>query len=209
MQKRVGDNGQLFGSVTANEIADALEAKGGKSTSAAIELAHPIKSIGVHAVDVRLHREVSAHIQVEVVPLGVEGSRKLLSSAAAPPAPAAPRQSSSPGSMSDERYVTPPPAGAAGGRGVARERRYRTRGALQSCWTLPARFRRRSRSAAGFNLALLDLVTDIRAEIAAPRVRARVQASKSFRPTIQKGDEALPSDIGRVRDLHSHRLEAQ
>jgi large subunit ribosomal protein L9 len=37
-----------------------------------IELAHPIKSLGLHDVDVRLHREVSAHMQVEVVPLGVE-----------------------------------------------------------------------------------------------------------------------------------------
>jgi len=37
-----------------------------------IELAHAIKSIGTHDVDVRLHREVTAHIQVEVVPIGVE-----------------------------------------------------------------------------------------------------------------------------------------
>ena len=37
-----------------------------------IELAHAIKSVGTHDVDVRLHREVTAHIQVEVVPQGVE-----------------------------------------------------------------------------------------------------------------------------------------
>ena len=72
VQKRVGENGQLFGSVTANEIADALEAKGVEVDKRRIELAHAIKSIGTHDVDVRLHREVTAHIQVEVVPIGVE-----------------------------------------------------------------------------------------------------------------------------------------
>src|SRR5574342_378228 len=65
VKKRVGENGQLFGSVTANEIADALEAKGIEVDKRRIELAHPIKSLGVHEVDVRLHREVTAHIQVE------------------------------------------------------------------------------------------------------------------------------------------------
>lgn len=72
IQKRVGESGQLFGSVTANEIADALEAKGVPVEKRRIELSHPIKSLGVHDVDVRLHREVSAHIQVEVIPIGVE-----------------------------------------------------------------------------------------------------------------------------------------
>jgi large subunit ribosomal protein L9 len=72
VQKRVGENGQLFGSVTANEIADALEAKGIAVDKRRIELAHSIKSVGTHDVDVRLHREVIAHVQVEVVPIGVE-----------------------------------------------------------------------------------------------------------------------------------------
>ena len=70
--KRVGENGQLFGSVTSNEIADALAAKGVDVDKRRIELAHPIKSLGTHDVEVRLHRDVTAHIQVEVVPLGVE-----------------------------------------------------------------------------------------------------------------------------------------
>jgi large subunit ribosomal protein L9 len=72
VSKRVGDAGQLFGSVTANEIADGLEAKGINVDKRRIELAHTIKTIGVHEVDVRLHRDVTAHIQVEVVPIGVE-----------------------------------------------------------------------------------------------------------------------------------------
>ena len=72
IQKRVGDTGQLFGSVTANEIADALVAKGVQVEKRRIELDHPIKSLGVHDVEVRLHRDVTAHIQVEVVPQGAE-----------------------------------------------------------------------------------------------------------------------------------------
>ena len=70
--KRVGDAGQLFGSVTTNEIADALAAKGIDEDKRRIELAHPIKTLGMHDVEVRLHREVSAQIQVEVVAQGVE-----------------------------------------------------------------------------------------------------------------------------------------
>jgi len=72
VQKRVGEHGQLFGSVTANEIADALEAKGVNVDKRRIELAHPIKTVGMHDVEVRLHKDVSAQIQVEVVAIGVE-----------------------------------------------------------------------------------------------------------------------------------------
>jgi large subunit ribosomal protein L9 len=72
IHKRVGETGTLFGSVSANEIADALAAKGIQVEKRRIELSHPIKSLGVHEVDVRLHREVSAHIQVEVLPLVAE-----------------------------------------------------------------------------------------------------------------------------------------
>lgn len=72
IHKRVGDHGQLFGSVTANEIADALTAKGIDVDKRRIELAQPIKATGVHEVEVRLHRDVTAKIQVEVLPIGVE-----------------------------------------------------------------------------------------------------------------------------------------
>lgn len=74
IHKRVGDHGNLFGSVTANDIADALTKKGIEVDKRRIELGHPIKSVGVHDVEVRLHREVAAHIQVEVVPEGKEAT---------------------------------------------------------------------------------------------------------------------------------------
>lgn len=72
IEKRTGEHGQLFGSVTANDIADALLAKGIDVDKRRIELAHPIKTLGTHDVEVRLHRDVAAQIQVEVVPIGVE-----------------------------------------------------------------------------------------------------------------------------------------
>lgn len=70
--KRVGEHGQLFGSVTANEIADALHAKGIEVDKRRIELGHPIKTLGLHDVEVKLHKDVAALIQVEVAPIGVE-----------------------------------------------------------------------------------------------------------------------------------------
>ena len=84
INKRTGDHGNLFGSVTANDIADALLAKGVDVDKRRIELAHPIKTTGMHEIDVRLHKDVTAHIQVEVLPIGVE-------SVATPP-PAAPAE---------------------------------------------------------------------------------------------------------------------
>lgn len=88
VQKRVGDAGQLFGSVTSNEIADGLAAKGVEVDKRRIELGHPIKTLGVHDVEVRLHREVTAHIQVEVVAAGVERLEEPAAAAAPAETPA-------------------------------------------------------------------------------------------------------------------------
>ncbi len=87
VRKRVGDHGNLFGSVTTNDIADALTAKGIEIDKRRIELAHPIKSIGTHDVEVRLHRDVAAHIQVEVIP---EGKESIIEEVPAPKAAATP-----------------------------------------------------------------------------------------------------------------------
>jgi large subunit ribosomal protein L9 len=83
IEKRVGENGHLFGSVTANEIADALAEKGIEVDKRRIELAQPIKSAGMHDVEVRLHKDVAAQIQVEVVGQGVEKLEEAPAAAAA------------------------------------------------------------------------------------------------------------------------------
>lgn len=89
IHKRVGDRGQLFGSVTANDIADALVAKGIDVDKRRIELAHPIKATGSHDVEVRLHRDVTAQIKVEVL---AEGQEAATEAAAAPAAEATPAE---------------------------------------------------------------------------------------------------------------------
>ena len=65
---KAGEEGKLFGSVTASDIAEALAAKGFEVDRRRIELDQPIKSLGRHTVGVRLHADVRAEIRVDVVP---------------------------------------------------------------------------------------------------------------------------------------------
>lgn len=66
--KRVGDSGTLYGSVTASEVAEALEAKGVTVDKRRIDLGGGIKTVGEHLVRIDLHTEVAAEIKVHVVP---------------------------------------------------------------------------------------------------------------------------------------------
>jgi len=67
---RIGSSGRLFGSVTAADVVDAVEAAGGpKLDRRRVELTSPIKTAGTHTVSVRLHPEVAATVPVEVVSL--------------------------------------------------------------------------------------------------------------------------------------------
>jgi len=68
--RKVGEQDKLFGSVTALDIAEALAAKGQKVDRRHIHLPEPIKTVGSHEVEIRLHRDVAAKIKVEVVPEG-------------------------------------------------------------------------------------------------------------------------------------------
>lgn len=68
LSQRAGDGGRLFGSVTASDVADAVAASGGPAVDKRrIEIRNPIKSVGEHKVEVRLHPEVTATIALEVV----------------------------------------------------------------------------------------------------------------------------------------------
>jgi large subunit ribosomal protein L9 len=70
LTSRAGDGGRLFGSVTTADVVEAVAAAGGpKLDRRRLELpsAH-IKTVGTHAVSVRLHPEVTASVNVEVVP---------------------------------------------------------------------------------------------------------------------------------------------
>jgi large subunit ribosomal protein L9 len=67
ISQKAGENGQLFGSVTSKDIADALEAQGYSIERRKIALEEPIKSLGEFKVPLRLHREVTVEIAVNVV----------------------------------------------------------------------------------------------------------------------------------------------
>jgi large subunit ribosomal protein L9 len=64
---KAGEEGKLFGSITAHDIADALAQQGHPVDRRRIELEHPIKTLGQHTAAVRLHPEVRAELHVTVV----------------------------------------------------------------------------------------------------------------------------------------------
>lgn len=68
VRQRVGENNQLFGSVTAKDISDALEAQKFHVDRRKIHLDEPIRTVGEHKVSLRLHRDVTAEITVVVEP---------------------------------------------------------------------------------------------------------------------------------------------
>jgi large subunit ribosomal protein L9 len=66
ISQKAGENDQLFGSVTSKDIAEALEKQGYTIERRKIVLDEPIKTLGEFKVPVRLHREVTAEITVNV-----------------------------------------------------------------------------------------------------------------------------------------------
>jgi large subunit ribosomal protein L9 len=65
---RAGEEGKLFGSITAAELADALRSQVGVEVDKRnVHLAEPIRSVGVHEVRVRLYADVEPIVSVEVV----------------------------------------------------------------------------------------------------------------------------------------------
>ena len=65
--RRVGENDTLYGSVTSADIAHALTAKGFEIDKRKITLPEPLKALGEFTVPVKIHREVTAQVKVNVV----------------------------------------------------------------------------------------------------------------------------------------------
>ncbi len=74
--RQAGDTGQLYGSVSARDIADAVSAGGFKVGREQIELLAPIKALGLHNVPVQLHPEVEAKITINVARSPEEAERQ-------------------------------------------------------------------------------------------------------------------------------------
>jgi len=64
---KVGEDEKLFGSVTAQDIADAVKEKGIDLDKRIIEVPEPIRALGIYTVDAKLHPQVTGKIKVWVV----------------------------------------------------------------------------------------------------------------------------------------------
>jgi large subunit ribosomal protein L9 len=67
LERSVGEDGRMYGSVTAKDIEEAFGAAGLVIDRKKLQLAEPIKALGLSDVVVKLHTEVSATLRVEVV----------------------------------------------------------------------------------------------------------------------------------------------
>ena len=67
LKAKAGDDGRLFGSITAADVAAKLAEAGHKIDKRSVELEEPIRAIGVYQVPVRLHPAVRAEVRVWVV----------------------------------------------------------------------------------------------------------------------------------------------
>ena len=74
--RQSGDTGQLYGSVSGRDIAEAATEAGHKIAKSQIRLDAPIKSIGIYDVSVRLHAEVSVTVQINVARSTDEAERQ-------------------------------------------------------------------------------------------------------------------------------------
>ena len=66
VKKKIGDTGKMFGSVTAQEIADLLKVQGVDIDRRKIQITEPIKKAGEYKIPVKLHTEVTAEIKLVV-----------------------------------------------------------------------------------------------------------------------------------------------
>ena len=76
MIRSAGESGQLYGSVSGRDIADAVNAEGGRIDRSMVALDKPIKTLGVHPVKVRLHAEVTITVNINIARSQDEAERQ-------------------------------------------------------------------------------------------------------------------------------------
>ncbi|MGH7011614.1 MAG: bL9 family ribosomal protein, partial [Caulobacteraceae bacterium] len=74
--RQAGDSGQLYGSVSGRDVAEAVNAEGGHVDRAMVILDRPIKTLGLHPVRFRLHPEVTVQITVNIARSADEAERQ-------------------------------------------------------------------------------------------------------------------------------------
>ncbi len=74
--RQAGETGQLYGSVSARDIAQAISAGGFSVNRAQVALANPIKTLGLHPLPMHLHPEVEAKVTINVARSPEEAERQ-------------------------------------------------------------------------------------------------------------------------------------
>lgn len=77
--RQAGESGQLYGSANARDIAEAVSAAGFTISRGQVELSSPIKTLGLHAVKVRLHPEVAVTVTANVARSDAEAETQVQS----------------------------------------------------------------------------------------------------------------------------------
>jgi large subunit ribosomal protein L9 len=76
MIRQAGETGQLYGSVSSRDVADALSEAGYSVARSQVDLANPIKNVGMHSVALHLHAEVAVSVNVNVARSVDEAARQ-------------------------------------------------------------------------------------------------------------------------------------
>ena len=74
--RQAGESGQLYGSVSGRDVADAVSAEGGKVDRSMVVLDKPIKTLGVHPVKLKLHAEVTVSVNINIARSQDEAERQ-------------------------------------------------------------------------------------------------------------------------------------
>jgi large subunit ribosomal protein L9 len=74
--RQAGESGQLYGSVSGRDVADVVNAEGGKVERAMVVLDKPIKTLGLHQVKIRLHAEVPVTVTLNIARSQDEAERQ-------------------------------------------------------------------------------------------------------------------------------------
>jgi len=76
MIRQAGESGQLYGSVSGRDVADAINAEGGQVERSAVVLDKPIKTLGMHPVKLKLHAEVTITVTINIARSNDEAERQ-------------------------------------------------------------------------------------------------------------------------------------
>jgi large subunit ribosomal protein L9 len=74
--RQAGESGHLYGSVSGRDVAEAVNGKGGTIDRAMVVLDKPLKTLGIHAVKIRLHPEVFVTVSVNIARSADEAERQ-------------------------------------------------------------------------------------------------------------------------------------